>query len=151
MAPEQATAPAAAEPAPDALTARRAAEREDRQRGMNPLQVLLDDARHHPDGTTKITQEKLAQLTDLSRGQVQYILRGASRTAPELEALQALAKALDLDIERVKRAAGQVYGWNLYATKDERVEMLVASANRLSDRDLTTLQALADVLLRTDP
>lgn len=149
MAPHQATAPA--EPEPDALAARRAAEKEDRQRGMNPLQVLLDDARHHQDGTVKVTQAKLAELTGLTRGQVQYILRGASRTAPQLEDLQKLAKALDLEMAQVQRAAGQVYGWSLYATKDERVEVLAAKAGRLKDRDLVAVMALVDTMLSIDP
>jgi transcriptional regulator with XRE-family HTH domain len=140
------------EPAePSGAELRAAADRADRQRGMNALQVLLDDARHHPDGTVKLTQERIAELCGWRRGRVQYILRGAARTAPPLEDLEALAKALGLELEQVQFAASQVYGWNLYATRDERVAALVAKAGRLSDRDLQAVLALADHYLSAPP
>jgi transcriptional regulator with XRE-family HTH domain len=140
------TEPGAAAPELLALSPRRQAEREDRQRGMNTLQVLLDDARHHPDGTVRITQQQLAKRTGLTRGRVQYILRGQTRTAPPLEDLLLLAAALDLEEAQVQNAAGQVYGWNLYATRTAKMQLLVASASRLNDRDLEAVQALVDAL-----
>ena len=140
------TEPAAAAPQPVALPTRRQAEREDRQRGMNTLQVLLDDARHHPDGSVRVTQQQLAKRTGMTRGRVQYILRGQTRTAPPLEDLLVLAGALGLQEAQVQNAAGQVYGWNLYATRNDKMQLLVASATRLNDRDLDAVQALIDAL-----
>jgi transcriptional regulator with XRE-family HTH domain len=140
------TEPGAAAPETLALSTRRQAEREDRQRGMNTLQVLLDDARHYPDGTVRITQAKLAALTGMTRGRVQYILRGQTRTAPPLEDLQLLAGHLGLTEEQVQNAAGQVYGWNLYATRTAKMQLLVASATRLNDHQLGAVQALIDAL-----
>jgi transcriptional regulator with XRE-family HTH domain len=140
------TEPGAAAPEATALSTRRQAEREDRQRGMNTLQVLLDDARHNEDGSVRITQEKLAKRTGLTRGRVQYILRGQTRTAPPLEDLQLLAEALGLTEEQVQNAAGQVYGWNLYATRNAKMQLLVASATRLNDHQLAAVQALIDAL-----
>lgn len=137
---------AAAEP----RSLRREVEREDRQQGMNTLQVLLDDARHHPDGTVRVTQQRLAALTGISRGRVQYILRAQTRTAPPLEDLERLAAALGLEMVQVQNAAGQVYGWNLYATRTDKMQRLVASTSRLTEHQLDAVQALVDALA-TDP
>jgi transcriptional regulator with XRE-family HTH domain len=127
--------------------------RAEEQRGLNPLQVLIDNARlakgERPG--RRMTYRRMAELSGLTVGEVRDLCRGPMKTAPPKEQLEGIAKALELELEEVQRVGGATFGWDVYGARNDRVQLVVTSIGKLGDRELAAVEALVEVLLRPAP
>jgi transcriptional regulator with XRE-family HTH domain len=127
------------------------ARRAEEQRGLNALQVLIDNARLAKGrGRRRLSYREMSERSglDIPVSTLRHLCADEMRNPPKREHLEGVAKALDLELAELQRVAGAVFGWNVYGARDAKVELLVASVAQLSDRDLEAVRALVDALRR---
>lgn len=137
--------PAEAEP-PAGVAARLAAE----QAGLNVLQLALDNARRAKpitDGrgrTVPMTFKRLGELTGLERRRVATIITGPMPNPPPLEELEALAKALELDMTELRKRAADVFGLTVYEDRGPTLHTITLALEALPLAQLAEVKAFVE-------
>ena len=114
---------------------------------MSPLGDLVRD-RLHDRGWS---YAELARRSGLPRSTVHYLAtREQLRRVPEPAVLEALARGLELPVDRLRRAAAATAGITVYeeTSRDPDVSVLIASVEQLTPEDRRHVTALVESLLR---
>lgn len=104
--------------------------------------------------------KQLAERSGISEANVSKLLRGLSK-APELETLDKLAVALDVDLDVLILQCGFTLGRNPVRSREERIADLLAkdprllrvadSISQLSEEDLGAIEGYLDAKLGRVP